>query len=100
MPNAEPIDPRDTSWEIDLPVYRVYFWRQQPPPPGIAQEAMGYASAEYRLTGVEDVDEVLAWARRTAEPEQTFTLYVEHRDGDLLGLIRLAGIDPTGPRTT
>jgi hypothetical protein len=91
----ERVDPRDTEWEMDRPVYRVYFWHQPPAPPGVQQSQMGYHSEEHRVSGAEDVHEVLTWAAQAARPEQTFTLYVEQlRDGSP-GLIRLSGIDPT-----
>lgn len=54
-------------------------------------------SDENRLSGAVDVGEVLDWARTMAGPEQTFTLCVEHREGDRSGLIRLLGADPTLP---
>jgi hypothetical protein len=34
---------------------------------------------EYRLSEATDVEEVLDWARNSSRPDQTFTLYVEHR---------------------
>ena len=91
----EGVDPRDIEWEVDQPVYRVYFWHQPPAPPGIPQQHMGYHCDEYRLRDATDVHEVLAWAERTAPPEQTFTLYVEHLHENSPGLIHLAGVDPT-----
>lgn len=81
--NVEHVDPRDATWEVDASVYRVHFW----------QSDVGYASDEYRLTGA-DVLEVLEWAQSTVKPEQTFTIYAE-LDRHGLGLIRLAGDDPT-----
>jgi hypothetical protein len=92
---VEGVDPRDAEWEVDQPVYRVYFWHQPPAPPGVAQEDVMYHCAEYRLTEVADLVEVLDWARRTARADQTFTLYVEHRAAGRLGLIQLLGVDPT-----
>jgi hypothetical protein len=93
--NVESIDPRDTEWEVEGPVYRVYFWHQPRAPRGVPHERMGFHSHEYRLSGAVDVREVLDWAQTTARPDQTFTLYVEHRHGDLPGLIHLMGVDPT-----
>ena len=55
----------------------------------------------YRLSGAVDVDEVLDWVRTTARPDQTFTLFVEHRDhrhDNSPGLIHLMGVDPTVPK--
>ena len=91
------IDPRDTEWEVEGPVYRVYFWHQPLAPAGVRQAQMMFHSDEYRLSGAVDVDEVLDWARTTARPDQTFTLYVEHRHGDSPGLIHIMGVDPTLP---
>jgi hypothetical protein len=91
------IDPRDTEWEVERPVYRVYFWHQPHAPEGVAPEHVMFHSDEYRLSGAPDVAEVLDWARTTARPDQTFTLYVEHRHGDSPGLIHLMGVDPTVP---
>jgi hypothetical protein len=95
MLNIAHVDPRDTAWEVDQPAYRVYFWHQQLAPPGIRQAQMGYVSDEYRLTGADDVVQVLRWAKGAARPEQTFTLYVEHLHDNGPGLIKLAGEDPT-----
>jgi hypothetical protein len=91
------IEPRDTEWEVEGPVYRVYFWHQPLAPEGVDQEQVMFHSDEYRLSGAVDVGEVMDWARTTARPDQTFTLYVEHRHGDSRGLIHLMGIDPTVP---
>jgi hypothetical protein len=91
------IDPRDSEWEVEGPVYRVYPWRQPLAPEGVAQEHGMFHSAEYRLSGAVDVSEVLDWARTTAMNDQMFTLYVEHRHGDSPGPIHLMGVDPTVP---
>lgn len=73
------IDPRDQTWEIKSPKYRVYF-----------HDANG-ASDEYEVEGA-DVPEVLAWAE-SRRGERTFVLYVcVPHDG--LGLVRLHGSDP------
>jgi len=94
---VEGIDPRDTEWEVEGPVYRVYFWHRPIAPIGVSQEHVMFHSDEYRLSGAVDVDEVLDWARTTARPDQTFTLYAEHRHDDRPGLIHLMGVDPTVP---
>lgn len=70
------VDPRDQTWEIEQPTYRVHF-----------HDADG-ASEEYE---VEDGDarEVLAWAD-AVKGNRTFVLYAcVPRDG--LGLLRLQG---------
>ena len=75
------VDRRDQSWEIDSPRYRVYFWDA------------AATSYEYEVSQADDVAEVMAWAD-AERGTRTFTLYacVQH---DGLGLVRLAGIDPT-----
>jgi hypothetical protein len=94
---ASPIDPRDTAWEQRDPTYRVYFW-----------SGPAHTSYEWRITGVADVHEVIAWAEGE-RGERTFELFIEHIDRresrsgwtDLPGLIRLAGTNPTdGPSVT
>lgn len=77
------VDPRDQTWEVGEPSYRVYF-----------HDAAG-ASDEHELSGA-DVAEVIAWAERQ-RGERTYVLYacVAH---DGLGLVRLAGSDPNEPR--
>lgn len=92
---VEGIDPRDTEWEVEGPVYRVYFWSQPGAPAGTSREHVMFHSDEYRLSEAADVGEVLDWARATARHDQTFTLYVEHRHDDRPGLIHLMGVDPT-----
>lgn len=91
----EGVDPRDITWEDDRPVYRVYFWHQPPAPSGADQARAMWHCDEYRLTEAADVEEVLGWARNTARSDQTFTLYVEHRDAHQSGLVRLVGADPS-----
>jgi hypothetical protein len=77
--HATSVDPRDQTWEVDRPSYRVYF-----------HNADG-ASDEYEVSGA-DVDEVFAWAEKHRGP-RTFVLYAcVALDG--LGLLRLAGTDP------
>jgi len=73
------VDPRDQSWEIDRPKYRVYFHRG------------GGAADEYEVDAA-DVSEVMKWAEAT-RGERTFVLYacVPHEG---LGLVRLQGSDP------
>ncbi|MGN6131939.1 MAG: hypothetical protein ACTHOK_16475 [Nocardioidaceae bacterium] len=89
------VDPRDTEWECDNPAYRVYFWRQQTPPPGIPPEQMGWESHEHRLTDVTDVHQVIAWAEERLPTHERYVLYVEQSDAGSPGLVRLAGVGPT-----
>ena len=79
------MDPRDERWEVWQPAYRVCFWRSL---------QGGYRSREFELSGG-DVLEVLSWADRNAEDGETFTLHVTASSPEGLGLIRLAGDDPT-----
>lgn len=73
------VDPRDETWEISQPRYRVYF-----------HDDNG-ASDEYEVEGA-DATEVLAWAE-TTRGHRTFVLYAcVPREG--LGLLRLHGSDP------
>ncbi|MGA3214833.1 MAG: hypothetical protein ABSD97_03985 [Acidimicrobiales bacterium] len=73
------VDPRDQTWGVDQPSYRVYF-----------HDPRG-ASDEYEVNGA-DVVKVLAWAEAW-RAGRTFVLYacVPH---DGLGLVRLVGTDP------
>jgi len=80
-----PVDPRDQQWQSDSPVFRVYFW-----------ERLGqgrYRSDEYEIRG-SDVVEVLRWAEE-AKGERSFTAYLCLIDEVGLGLVLLAGTDPT-----
>ena len=76
---ARPVDPRDTYWEQDDPVYRVHFWQ-------------GQISSEWEVDGA-DVDEVLNWAQEHAQG-RSFVLYARIVKNDGPGLIRLLGTDP------
>lgn len=66
----EGVDPRDTEWEVDRPVYRVYFWHQPPAPPGVAHEHVMWHCDEYRLSEATDFEDVLGWARSKARPDR------------------------------
>lgn len=74
------VDPRDQTWEVGNPVYRVYFHGQ-------------YGSSdEYEIEGASGIAEVLAWAESTPR-RRSFVVYVcVQQDG--LGLVRLHGEDP------
>jgi len=82
--NARPVDPRDTRWEVWSPAYRIFLWSR-------SNEA--WASREFEI-GAADVDDVLDWIREQSDAEM-FTLYATVDRGDDLGLVRLAGTDPT-----
>jgi hypothetical protein len=77
------VDPRDETWELVDPRYRVYF-------------RAGTACDEWEVSGA-DVREVLAWAEAN-RGDRTYTLYACVPQ-DRLGLIRLAGADPTVVRS-
>lgn len=75
------VDPRDQTWEMSDPRYRVYFHDK------------GGASDECKVEKASGVPEVLAWAE-AARGDRTFVLYAcVSRDG--LGLVRLHDTDPT-----
>ena len=58
---VRPVDPRDTTWEVDTPAYRVYFWSLPPgPPPSSSEEGIGWSSDEYEVEDA-DVTVVLEW---------------------------------------
>ena len=82
---ARLVDPRDTGWEVWTPAFRVYFWRL------IGDE---YSSREFEISNA-DITMVLDWANLQASDDETYTVFaVVDRGGDL-GLVRLAGDDPT-----
>jgi hypothetical protein len=82
---AWPMDPRDTSWEVWHPRYRVYFWRSL---------GQMWASREFELSAA-DVVEVLAWVADQAEDGETYTVHCVVESASGTGLVRLAGADPT-----
>jgi hypothetical protein len=93
---SRPVDPRDTGWEVEATVYRVYFWaprRTENP-----SQTPAWTSDEHELLGARDVVEVVDWAEANAAGRR-YTLYVvlEKPGGSGRGLIRLAGVDPTAP---
>jgi len=45
--DIRPVDPRDITWEIDDPRYRVTFWSA----PTGGDRAMGWRSDEYEISG-------------------------------------------------
>ena len=86
--HVQPVDPRDTGWEVSRPHYRVHFWRPFDGPPDA-----GWASEEWQVEDA-DVQEVLAWAN-SDEMHRIYTLYVCCTCDGVPGLIRLHGGDPT-----
>ncbi len=96
--DATPVDPRDVSWEVDSPAFRVYFWQRVKAPAVVVPELAGRSSEEWRLTGARDVHEVLEWAALRVG-DRSYTLHVEVDTVEGRGLIRLAGADPTRSET-
>jgi hypothetical protein len=80
------VDPRDVTWEVEHPTYRVYFWSSD-----------GAACAEWRVTDVADVHQVLAWADQHVEDAWGYQVFIEVAPESGLGLLRLRGADPTAP---
>lgn len=78
---ATSIDPRDETWEVYDPAYRVYFWDSTS------------ACDSWELVGCNG-EQALQWARDSAD-DRTFTLYAVVKQSDDVGLIRLLGSDPT-----
>lgn len=93
------VDPREMTWEDDSPVFRVYFWKATPTPPG-AENAYSWESMEYEVSEA-DVKEVIHWADEYAEREgeDRYTLYVCSDDAYGPGIIKLSGVDPTAVPT-
>jgi hypothetical protein len=82
---AQLVDPRDCRWEVWSPAYRVYFWL----PIGDA-----FSSREFQISDA-DVATVLEWADLHANGDETYTVFAVVDRGNDLGLVRLAGDDPT-----
>ena len=80
-PDVRRVDPRDQTWEVHDPDYRVYFW------------GIDARSDEWALAGC-DVQEALQWALETASGRR-FTLYAVAVLPEGHGLIRLLGADPS-----
>jgi hypothetical protein len=94
---AAQVDPRDISWEVGAPTYRVYFWSRVDVSPGVAAGCAGWVADEWRLTRARDVHEVLTWAEQR-RGGRSYTLYAEFGGEDGMGMVNLAGIDPTSTR--
>lgn len=91
------VDPRDTQWEQPDPAFRVYFWDRSPAPAEVDGSNVLTRSEEWRVAGAKDVHQVSAWATGPAGRGRPFELFVEARNGESPGLIRLAGTGMTGP---
>jgi hypothetical protein len=89
------IDPRDSLWESDEPVFRVHFWSPIRDASPDAPESAGIISYEYEVTET-DVAGVLEWATNRAPDDGGFVLYLVATESAAgLGLYRLAGQLPT-----
>lgn len=93
--NIHAIDPRDIAWEESEPIFRVHFWSAFQPTDDLLDRGRSWHSEEFEITSA-DVDDVLAWAKETSGRRRTFVLYVVAKCGREMGLVRLAGTDPTG----
>jgi hypothetical protein len=80
------VDPRDVEWEFDHPYYRVHFWSQHGPG--------AWRCDEHELSGC-DVAEAISWADANAGAGRSYTLYASILTDGNVGLVRLAGVDPT-----
>ena len=89
---VEQVDPGDVGWGHDRPAYRVHFWDRRASAGGGGTE---WRSDEWRVADAREVDEVLAWAATHAAGRRV-ELLVEVTASAGLGVVRLAGIDPTG----
>jgi hypothetical protein len=78
------VDPRDQTWEVDAPRYRVSFYGRSG------------AGDEYEISGA-NVAELLTWAEEERRG-RTFVLYV-CAPVNGLGLLRLAGTDANAAGT-
>ena len=87
---VELVDPRDTEWETGPTVdYRVIFWIG-------ASEA-----SEYDLLEAEDVHAVIEWADTEARSRDcSYALYAKVHNRDGIGLVWLAGINPSAAGPT
>lgn len=94
--DATVVDPRDSQWEILRPSYRVYFWQEDSLPTQLKPDSSGYRSSEVEMVA-DDVGEVLSWATKAGEG-RLYTVYAVVRRHGELGLVRLAGADPTSVR--
>jgi hypothetical protein len=82
---AHLVDPRDCRWEVWTPAYRVYFWR-------LIGDA--FSSREFQISNA-DITMVLEWANLQSNDNETYTVFAVVDRGNGLGLVRLAGDDPT-----
>lgn len=82
-----PVDPRDTEWEQDQAVFRVFVW---------SPLGTGWASDGYDVYDA-DVAEVLRWIEGRMVSGGRFTVFVRTERNGSPGLIRIAGWEPVRP---
>jgi hypothetical protein len=82
---VRPVDPRNTSWEVWNPRFRIYFWRSL---------GESWMSREFELSGG-DVVATLAWAAEHAADQETYSVHCVVEGVEGTGLVRLTGDDPT-----
>lgn len=77
---VDPVDPRDITWEIDNPKYRVYFWNDR------------YSACdEYEISDA-SVFDTIEWAKSTSAGRVWELWLVLHSDQGA-GQARLAFVD-------
>lgn len=90
--DSRPVDPRDTTWEVDHPVFRVTFFDLLPGSPVDPQ--LGVATDEWEIQNAE-ISDVLDWAEGKASDKRMWTVHLlvdDSRRGH--GMVRLCGTDP------
>jgi hypothetical protein len=85
---AELVDERDISWEVDEPEFRVLLY--DPALDQITPDTM-FSTVAYRLTGC-SVSQAVTWARD--QRRGGFIVYVVVKSEGRIGAIRLEGVDP------
>ena len=101
---AQLVDPRDVSWEVDRPTFRVHRWRRARPEDASPEHRLmrlrsseaGWQCSEWELTGA-DVGEALTWAEEHAAGGDVADVWVvvpHQGDGRGKGLVCLRGYDP------
>jgi hypothetical protein len=88
------VDPRDTEWQVDRPRYRVVMW-ERAEEPSVSAPDPGFRAAEFELSEVRDIEEVLSWAGERSRPGVTVAVYALLDLDGKRGLVRLSGSDPT-----
>jgi hypothetical protein len=96
-----PVDERTAEWELDTPLYRVYFWERGKGP--AEASGVGYGLKSYEISGAGDVFEVIAWANAHSGPgrgeiysgsDRSYVIYAVADRHVRKGIVRLIGVDP------